>query len=301
MKERGMVLSSDLLLALIPLTIIFGMATVAMDNLFYLSQLTVFHASIDRAATNVADALVETPGKPPDWYLTGQGIPGLAIVRNNVVEKNHLSSFKLFALRKEQVQNMLGPQYDFYLRVVDHNNTVIRNLSSNDLGSPPSNVPNIYRVEREVRVNRYPIEVVVSLVNFRFQNLIVGELVSVIRKRLGTWAPYTIDFTISDAELNNYDYWILIKNNGYTNVTVKINDNTVVNETNLNDMPVQINSTYLKSGSNSVTITTSNATKNATMDFYIVKVPKDTVKDMIKLEYIEEVNARLELFVWPKH
>lgn len=282
MEERGIVLSSDLLLALIPLTIIFGMATVAMDNLFYLSQLTVFHASIDRAATNVADALVETPGRPPDWYLTGQGIPGLAIVRNNVVEKNHLSSFKLFALRKEQVQNMLGSQYDFYLRVVDHNNTVIR-----DLGSPPSNVPNIYRVEREVRVNRYPIDVVVSLVN-------------VIRWK-GAPEPYITYFTISDTELNNYDYWILIKNNGYTNVMVHINGHIVVDKTNLNDMPVQINSTYLKSGSNSVIINTLDATKNATMDFYIVKVPKGTGKDKIKLEYIEEVNARLELFVWPKH
>lgn len=154
---------------------------------------------------------------------------------------------------------MLGSQYDFYLRVVDHNNTVIR-----DLGSPPSNVPNIYRVEREVRVNRYPIDVVVSLVN-------------VIRWK-GAPEPYITYFTISDTELNNYDYWILIKNNGYTNVMVHINGHIVVDKTNLNDTPVQINSTYLKSGSNSVIINTLDATKNATMDFYIVKVPKGTEK-----------------------
>ncbi len=62
--KQGFVFSLDLLLALIPLTILFGTLVISMDNITYLSQSTIFQSSLERHASDVADALVETSGVP---------------------------------------------------------------------------------------------------------------------------------------------------------------------------------------------------------------------------------------------
>lgn len=66
--RRGFAFSLDILLALIPLTILLGMLAADMDNIMYLTQSTIYQSSLDRHASDVADALVETSG----YHSTGK-------------------------------------------------------------------------------------------------------------------------------------------------------------------------------------------------------------------------------------
>lgn len=65
--RRGFAFSLDVLLALIPLTILLGMLAADMDNIMYLTQSTIYQSSLDRQASDIADAWLNHQGLP----LTG--------------------------------------------------------------------------------------------------------------------------------------------------------------------------------------------------------------------------------------
>ncbi|MFZ0441196.1 MAG: hypothetical protein WAL81_00995, partial [Methanobacterium sp.] len=60
--SRGFALSLDLLLALIPITLLLGFVAADMDNLLYQMEDTVFRSSMDRSAGDAVSTLLETSG-----------------------------------------------------------------------------------------------------------------------------------------------------------------------------------------------------------------------------------------------
>ncbi|KUK00520.1 MAG: Uncharacterized protein XD44_1420, partial [Methanobacteriaceae archaeon 41_258] len=146
--KQGFVFSLDLLLALIPLTILFGTLVISMDNITYLSQSTIFQSSLERHASDVADALVETSGVPYNWEQTGNpSTIGLARydLTKNLSEKNYLAPAKVAAMDADELGELIGPEYDFFLNI-----TTTDGLNIKTLGSYNESAPNIARVERFV-------------------------------------------------------------------------------------------------------------------------------------------------------
>ena len=60
--SRGFAISLDLLLALIPITLVIGFVASDMDNLLFQMEDTVFRSSMDRAAGDAIGTLLQTSG-----------------------------------------------------------------------------------------------------------------------------------------------------------------------------------------------------------------------------------------------
>ncbi len=124
--SRGFAISLDLLLALIPITLVIGFVASDMDNLLYNMEDTVFRSSMDRDAGDAMTTLLETSGTPSNWEINGNPqIVGLAQLNpsTNTPEQGTVDPVKLAALTTSQVQQLVGNQYSFYFNVSTINNT----------------------------------------------------------------------------------------------------------------------------------------------------------------------------------
>ena len=63
----GYALSLDLLLAIIPLTLVMGFVAADMDNILYQTGDAVFRSSMDRVASDTVSTLLETSGTQNNW------------------------------------------------------------------------------------------------------------------------------------------------------------------------------------------------------------------------------------------
>ena len=72
--SRGFAISLDLLLALIPITLLLGFVAADMDNILFQIEDTVFRSSMDRTAGDAVSTLVATSGDPNNWENTGNPV-----------------------------------------------------------------------------------------------------------------------------------------------------------------------------------------------------------------------------------
>jgi hypothetical protein len=280
------------LLALIPITIILGMAVANMDNIMYLSENTIYQSSLDRVAADAADALVETSGTPNNWEMGGN-ISTVGLARydssKNLTVKNVLAPQKVAAMNITQLDNLVGPGYGAYMTITLANNTnatVIRSL-----GTYNNSAQNIIRMERLVSTSN--LEVVASL-----EGLV---------RDTGQPRTYTTTFPTNNIYVNAYDYWVLVINRGYNSATIDANTNTVVSPSDINQhidtVTKQINSTFLYNATtfqdNVVTVRTPS-TPGSSMDVYVIAAPKGTPASDINLDNVKLRNAKLVLYVWTR-
>ncbi len=113
MKEkRGLVFSTDMMMALIVITVVLGVSADAMDTVGSKIQYYSYANSVDRMAIGAADMLIKNPGTPENWeeMENFNGVtPGLAHV-------NHVNSGlsqKILSLKKI---NSLKDNYDELMR-----------------------------------------------------------------------------------------------------------------------------------------------------------------------------------------
>jgi|GEM_PF-6495532 outer membrane protein assembly factor BamB len=78
MSNRAQLFTLDLLLALVPITIILGMSANAMSGVATQVQDYVLIFSSHRTASDIADILIKTPGKPEIWDSTSVEVLGFA-------------------------------------------------------------------------------------------------------------------------------------------------------------------------------------------------------------------------------
>ena len=118
--SRGFAISLDLLLALIPITLVIGFVASDMDNLLFQMEDTVFRSSMDRTAGDAVSALLETSGDPNNWEVNGNpNIVGLAQLDAiaNSSQQGTIDPMKLNALTTPEVQKLVGNDYNFYMNV----------------------------------------------------------------------------------------------------------------------------------------------------------------------------------------
>jgi hypothetical protein len=289
----GFALSLDLLLALIPITLMLGMVTADMDNIMFQMQDTIFRGSTERVAADTANTLLSTSGQPVDWETTGNPIvPGLAQYDNNqgIPIEGLISSSKLAALNN--LNDMIGPGYGYkmtisYILANGQNGATIKSLGNTPTGQ------DIVRFER---VARYAKLTSVSKIE--------GEI-----RGSGSSKQYTTppdNFKTSGFYNQTYEYWIVVDNHGYaaSNVTVSINTNTITFTDLAN--PKQIDPSFLKFNQtnstqydNSVTVS-AGGIPGSWMNLYIIQVPRNPPVSQNEITVANTLPqpCRLELYLW---
>ena len=294
--SRGFALSLDLLLALIPITLLLGFVAADMDNLLYQMEDTVFRSSMDRSAGDAVSTLLETSGDPTDWEINGNtNVVGLAQFdpsKNGSMEGT-IDPLKLAAITAPQVQKLIGSNYDFYMNVSTINKTGSP-VSLKTLGNSSfATATDIVRVERVAQASK-----------FKVISSVVGQI-----RYLGGSRSFNIpSFQTSFNSNQTYDYWILIANNiGFTNATVFINNNPINFTTSNMTNAAMINSNFLNINSTNPTVYYNNTvTLNATgafpssMDIYIIQAPKNTISTQINTASVVPKKSDFIFYLWLK-
>lgn len=295
--SRGFAISLDLLLALIPITLVIGFVASDMDNLIFQMEDTVFRSSMDRAAEDAMGALLETSGTPSNWEVMGNPqIAGLAQLdpSTNTPEQGTVDPIKLASLTTSQVQQLIGSQYGFYLNVSTVNNNTgtpvsLKTLGNSSLGSGKD----VVRVQRIAEASQ-----------FKIVSSLLGQVLY-----LGSPISFSLpSFQTSFNSSQSYDYWILISNNvGFTNATVNVNNNPInFTSTNITNAAM-INSNFLAINStnpnqyynNTVTLNVTGSFPSS-MDIRIVQAPKNTAPGAITASTVVPQPSNFVLYVWLK-
>ncbi|MBC7117448.1 MAG: hypothetical protein H5T38_00575, partial [Methanobacteriaceae archaeon] len=103
MDDKGMTFTTDVLLALIIVTIVFGMITDQMEIFSYKMEDFVGRQSLERTVTDAADYLVKSPGEPQHWERgnspPANTLPGLAVIDRGCPVPNFLLHKKIGGLK----------------------------------------------------------------------------------------------------------------------------------------------------------------------------------------------------------
>jgi len=285
--RRGFAFSLDILLALIPLTILLGMLAADMDNIMYLTQSTIYQSSLDRHASDVADALVETSGVPFDWEKRGNP-QTVGLARHDPVkglpQKNYLSPSKVAGINTTNMGELIGPRYGYYINI-----TTAEGLTIRTLGTLNTSASDIVRVERYVLTSKVER---------------VGSIEGLIRDA-GQPRTYTTNFPTNEAYLRIYDYWVLVINRGYNSAFVDVNNNRVVPPNDINqhvtEIKRQINETYLYNDTifrDNILSVGTQSNPGASMDVYILAAPKGTPPGQITLDNVRLRPTKFILYLW---
>lgn len=294
--SRGFALSLDLLLALIPITLLLGFVAADMDNLLYNMEDAVFRSSMDRTAGDAVNTMLETSGDPYNWETTGNastvGLAQYDTSKSGPIEGT-LDPVKLSALNIGQVQKLVSNNYNFYLSVTTINKTgtpvTIKTLGNNSY----SNAPDVVKVEKDVLASKFKI---------------VSSQIGQIRYTGGIRIFNIPSFQTSFYSNQSYDYWILIANNvGFTAATVSINNNAInFTSANMNNAAL-INSNFLKINATSPnTYYNNTVTMNGTgsfpssMDIYIVQAPKNVSFSEITTDSVVPKKSVFDFYLWLK-
>lgn len=291
--SEGYVFSLDLLLALIPLTILLGMATADMDAMFYLTQEGVYQSSLQRVATDAASALLETSGTPHNWEQTGNpSVVGIAKFSDSAQApiENDVSAAKLGGLNDTNIAELIGSEYGYFINIT----TARNNSPYYSIGTYNISAPNIARVERLVQLSKFDV---------------VSEGTGVrATKSPRDFSSPPNPFQTNVAYNNQFNYYVLVYNYGITSARVLINGETIVSQSEFNQhvpfvrkiIPSNILQNQTELRDNSVVLRHVASQPGGYYDAYVVRVPKGTPEDQITLENARPILGRFVMYVWVK-
>lgn len=303
--SKGYALSLDLLLALIPITLVLGIVAADMGNVMYESQDTIYRSSLERASADTVDTLLKTSGDPYNWENNPSQVKVVGLAQYDPSSKNPieytLSTKKMAMLKstmgQNKTQSMIGDQYGFYITLspVNSTETIVWNLSST--GTPKESANDVVKVERDVRYNEFDIEVLASIKNAGHD--------------YGKPVDYQSDpFYTDQYDLEIYDYYVLIFDRGVTSTSVYINQYELMSQNEFKGHDKYSNWTkiipenYLKDGdtpdTNFLKLKQVASNPNARMDAYVVRVPKGTLPGDISAEDALPKKYRFQFYAWTK-
>ena len=296
--SSGQIFSIDLLIALIPITLVIGMVAADMDNMFYLVQDTVYRGTTDRVASDTVNTLLATSGTPPTWEQTNSStrIVGLAkydFNKGSPIEGT-ISSAKADALNAADIQNIVGDNYGFYMKIsiIDNTSSPVSYTSIYSLGTLNNSANDIVRIERVALYSKLNVV-----------SQIIGQIRGVGATRQYTNPPD--QFPTSYFYTQNYDYYVLFNNHGYSQANVTINNQTmIINNLNqaykINSSSLKYNQTTPDKMYNNTVLISAIAAPGNSMDAYIVQVPTGTSTDIITLNNVQPKSSRIEFYLWSK-
>jgi len=136
MDDRGFVFTSDLLLAMIIVTMAIGLTTSTFESLNHQMQDFSSRQSLERTVNDAADYLVKSPGNPTNWERHGPStsLPGLAAIDRGLPDSNFLHNRKVDRLNKNPslIHNLVHTtNYRMVITTVDTHRRLIEVNSPN--------------------------------------------------------------------------------------------------------------------------------------------------------------------------
>ncbi len=227
---RGLVFSTDLMMALIIITVVLGVSADAMDSVVTKIQYSSYANSVDRMAVGAADMLIKNPGTPENWEELGNfnGVtPGLAHVNrvNSGLSQKILSLKKINSLKENYDELMRGrvlpPYHDSSLTICP----VDPSMEPITMGKISPSSSDIIVVNRTVLCNFYNTSILVFIEGMTYNSStsqqkfggnicphqdIIGNPshigVDYKNKRSG-WACY--HFRVTRNMLNSRDFYLM--------------------------------------------------------------------------------------------
>lgn len=151
MNNKAQLFTLDLLLALVPLTLVLGMSATAMGGVVTQIQEYVYFYSMQRQVSDAADVLIKTPGVPPNWNATiAPTTIGLVDYSCNRTAPNLLDYNKIIAADAAKLSKILSAP-NFYFEVYNFNtSSAVKSVWSNTTSL--ENAANIFIVQRIVNI-----------------------------------------------------------------------------------------------------------------------------------------------------
>lgn len=155
MNNKGQLLTLDLLLALVPLTIVLGMSASAIGGVINQIQEYSFFYSLQRQTIDAADILVKTPGVPYSWNSSSPPTtPGLALYSCQETMPNFLDREKIAAIDESILSSLFPASTNIYFEVVDlRSNTTLKTIIHNVTGTSLDAASQIFIVKRVVTID----------------------------------------------------------------------------------------------------------------------------------------------------
>jgi len=307
-ESYGQILSLDLMLGFVLLTVIIGISADAMDIASYKMQDYSSRASIEKLSIDAADILVKSSGSPGDWEIYGFNqatIPGLAEkdAQTGKVISNTLSIAKI---------NKLGENYDnlVYGHILPWGvgSSMIIYPSNDSLSpivimneTPPGNVGDVTVTNRTVLIDFMHLKAVMC-------DNSTEECPNPEHKANNSTYCKTewkcSYFNVSREELDSSDFY-LIRGGNVSNSAEWMMDKANCQNSTLNQFtsnPTLLNDKIkeLMGISNKtvlwVHISAGDSSKGC--DYYIVTVPKGTRLDIVNLKYLNTGPWFFVLRVW---
>jgi len=290
MQKKGQLFTMDLLLALVPMALVLGVSANAMSGVVTQMQDYVHVYSMNRIANDAADILVKTAGDPVDWNSTNSpDVVGLAKYEDGAVVPHFLDDAKVGQFSSTYLGDLLGPSFSYYNLTMEGIGVEFFRSWGGGSSSSASDIMVAKRVAR--------LEVGKIMGGFFEVSHKGSEVTEPCYGKEGQPRVYSSSFTVTAADLADYDFWIV----RYGRVTdwyeIWPDDPLVQCTTGANAPDHSYGSSgenivkeqiddgpglgpQLQAGSNTVYIRIAGSV-HRTADYYILRVPAGTAENSV--------------------
>ncbi len=320
-ENKGQVFSTDVLFALILITIAMGMSADALDIVAFKISDYSAGKSLDRIATDAANILIDTPG-PPDWEKSNNTLlvtPGLAQDNNRTKNTTKvLSLAKITQLKTrypELMANIIPPGGNSSLTIYPAGDGLEPLVVGNE--TPPVDVTEVTVVNRTVLVNFRDYRILTSITGSSPTEICphnnykgVTEHVKLDYNNKPDYNNLTSDwnckcFKISQKDLNTTDFYILtdpsISGDNEAKWMLDRPDKISEKQENFQSQPVQINDRVRELiGDEEEASLWLHVSGDSSKPFntYLVGVPKNTPSGEVRIEYLNPQPCFFVLKIW---
>jgi hypothetical protein len=301
--SRGYALSLDILLALIPITLVLGMVATDMGNVMYEAQDTIYRSSLERVSADTVNTLLKTSGDPYNWEtLNISQVEVVGLAKYDPVNKEPLeyviSPQKLGTLNatgSSNIQSMIGNQYGFSILItsIKTPQTVIWNMTSTG-GTTKENAKDVVTVQRDVLYGAY--DIVSSIEGATHDG--------------GKPEDWTAKdpFPTNKNYLQIYDYYVLIIDRGVTSTSVWVNGVQVMSENDFKGhdkytnwtFPIPSNILQNQTAFQYNQFQLKKVASGGDMDAYVIQVPKGTPQGQITFDSTKAQKYLFQFYAWTK-
>lgn len=315
-EDRGQVFSTDVLFALIIITIAIGMSADALDVVSFKISDYSAGKSLDRIAIDAADILINTPGTP-NWEesnATQSVIPGLAQDNNGSKNTTKILSFtKISQLEinyPELMDNVIPPGANSSLTICPVNSDPKPLVVGN--GTPSPDVTEVVVVNRTVLVDFSDFKILtVSTGNFSpeicpHENFTgFADHGKVDENSIVYWNCN--NFKVTQEDLNTTDFYILTDPN-----RLEVNgakwildrpDRMSEEQENFPGHPILVNDRIceLIGGDDEAVVWLHIFNPNESsksFNTYLIGVPRGTSSKKVRIEYLHPQTCFFILKIW---
>jgi len=241
-KNKAQLFTLDVLLALVPLVIIIAVSANAFTGVASQMQTYISTYSMQRATDNAADTLIKTPGIPKNWeFYDSSNITmiGMAawIEATNAIIPNYIDMWKYSILNTTNPKNNNKTFLEEMIGTSRFNVSMkVHNLSAYNLSgftvpsygsSVPANASEIFVSERIAIADNLLAITASSPYALAINNTGGGQ----------NSRCFLSEFALSQADIDNTNYWIFINFTGTPSFGFSINEHGGADEVCRNGAP----------------------------------------------------------------